>query len=166
MPTLILLPYPKNPAMTKHPFHLFKPLAALPLLLTCNATLAGEVTVYAAASLLCTGQTESVPVGIYAKEALVKLGWWDAIKGRVVGTDDVRAALDLAGRGECIGIVYATDARISNKVETVARFPDGLHAPIIYPAALVTQSGEAKAFFDYLQSSGKLFAGYGFKLLK
>ncbi len=147
--------------MTKHPFHLFKPLAALPLLLTCNATLAGEVTVYAAASLLCTGQTESVPVGIYAKETLVKLGWWDAIKGRVVGTDDVRAALDLVRRGECIGIAYATDAKISNKVETVATFPEGFHSPIVYPAALVTQSGEAKAFFTIYKAQASYLPDMG-----
>ena len=114
---------------------------------------------------LCTGQTESVPVGIYAKESLVKLGWWDAIKERVVGTDDVRAALDLVGRGECIGIVYATDAKINNKVETLASFPDELHTPIIYPAALVSQSGEAKAFFEFIKRSTELFAKYGFKEL-
>ena len=113
---------------------------------------------------LCTGQTESVPVGIYAKESLTKLGWWDSIKERVVGTDDVRAALDLVGRGECIGIVYTTDAKVSSKVETIASFPDELHTPIIYPAALVTQSGEAKEFFDYLKKAGKLFAKYGFKV--
>ena len=113
---------------------------------------------------LCTGQTESVPVGIYAKESLTKLGWWNSLKERVVGTDDVRAALDLVGRGECIGIVYTTDAKVSSKVETIASFPDELHTPIIYPTALVTQSGEAKAFFDYLKSAGKLFAKYGFKV--
>jgi molybdate transport system substrate-binding protein len=112
---------------------------------------------------LCTGQTESVPVGIYAKEALVKLGWWDAIQNRVVGTDDVRAALDLVGRRECIGIVYATDAKVSNKVEVIASFPEELHSPIVYPAALVTQSGEAKAFFEFIKGSSKLFVNYGFK---
>lgn len=113
---------------------------------------------------LCTGQTESVPVGVYAKESLTQLGWWDGIKDRVVGTDDVRAALDLVGRGECIGIVYATDALISNKVETVARFPDELHAPIVYPSALITQKAEAKSFFEFLTNSGKQFAKFGFKV--
>jgi len=115
---------------------------------------------------LCTGETESVPVGVYAKEALTNLGWWEAIKPRIVGTDDVRAALDLVGRGECIGIVYTTDAQISNKVEVVGTFPDSLHAPIVYPAALVTQSGEAKRFFNYLQGTGEVFAKYGFKIEK
>lgn len=116
---------------------------------------------------LCTGETESVPVGVYAKEALGNLGWWEAIRPRIVGTDDVRAALDLVGRGECVGIVYATDAKIGgDKVEVVGTFPDGLHAPIVYPAALVTQSGDAKRFFNYLQEAGSVFAKYGFKIGK
>ena len=115
------------------------------------------------AGKLCTGQPESVPAGIYAKEALTRLGWWDSIKARIVGTDDVRAALDLVGRGECIGIVYATDARVSDKVETVASFPENLHAPIVYPAALVTQSSDAKEFFHYLIGDNSVFVKYGFK---
>ena len=113
---------------------------------------------------LCTGQPESVPAGIYAKESSSKLGWWDEMKDRVVGTDDVRAALDLVGRGECVGIVYTTDALASSKVETVATFPDELHAPIVYPAALLTQSAEAKSFLDYLKGSARVFAKYGFKV--
>jgi len=116
---------------------------------------------------LCTGETSSVPVGVYAKEALSNLGWWDGVKSRVVGTDDVRGALDLVGRGECIGIVYATDAKISDKVEVIASFPEKLHAPIVYPAALVSQSGEAKDFFDYIQRAGAtVFAKYGFIKVK
>jgi molybdate transport system substrate-binding protein len=42
---------------------------------------------------LCTGDLESVPAGIYAKQSLTKLGWWNAIKPRIVGTQDVRASL-------------------------------------------------------------------------
>jgi len=48
----------------------------------------------------------------------------------------------------------------------VGTFPDSLHAPIVYPAALVTQSGEAKRFFNYLQGTGEVFAKYGFKIEK
>lgn len=112
---------------------------------------------------LCTGETESVPVGMYAKEALTHLGGWDTIKSRIVGTDDVRGALDLVGRGECIGIVYATDARVSDKVEVLGTFAENLHAPIVYPAAQVTQSAEAKAFLEYLHQASAVFKQYGFK---
>ena len=62
---------------------------------------------------LCTGNTASVPVGKYAKEALTNLGWWDTIGPRLVETEDVRAALNFVNRGECqLGIVYATDAKV------------------------------------------------------
>ena len=42
-------------------------------------------------------------------------------------------------------------------------FPDQLHAPIVYPAALVTQAGDAQAFFEYLKGAAKVFAKHGFK---
>ncbi|MGX2038886.1 molybdate ABC transporter substrate-binding protein [Methylocaldum sp. MU1018] len=116
---------------------------------------------------LCTGVVESVPVGIYAKEALTRLGWWDGIRYRTVGTEDVRAALNLVERGECdAGIVYETDAKQSKKVEVVGRFPADTHTPIVYPFALVTQSGDAKKFLDYLKQkpAAEIFARYGFKL--
>jgi len=115
---------------------------------------------------LCTGETESVPVGIYAKESLTSLGWWESVRPRLVGTDDVRAALDLVGRGECVGIVYATDAKVSAKVDVVGTFPDNLHTPIVYPAALVTQSKDAREFLDYLLSDSTVFAKYGFKIVR
>lgn len=117
---------------------------------------------------LCTGVVESVPVGIYAKEALTHLGWWGGVKGRVVGTEDVRAALNLVERGECeVGIVYETDARQSKKVDIIGRFPDDSHTPIVYPAARVTPSEDARKFLEYLRqdSAGKIFAKYGFKRL-
>jgi molybdate transport system substrate-binding protein len=114
---------------------------------------------------LCTGETASVPVGIYAKEALTNLGWWEALRPRIVGADDVRGALDLVQRGECFGIVYETDARLSDKVAIVGTFPAGAHAPIVYPIALVKQSVAAREFFEYLKASSAVFAKYGFKVL-
>lgn len=123
---------------------------------------------HAFAGNLCTGTVESVPVGMYAKEALTSLGWWSTIQPRVVGTDDVKAALSLVERGECeAGIVYATDAKANHKVEVVAPFPDDSHAPIVYPAALVTQAGDAQTFLNYLGSpeATQVFTRYGFTML-
>lgn len=115
---------------------------------------------------LCTGDLESVPVGIYAKQSLTALGWWDSIKSRIVGTQDVRAALAFVDRGECAaGIVYETDAKVSTKSDLIATFPDNTHDPIVYPVALVAGSQtEAKDFEDYLASPEALaiFAKYGF----
>ena len=57
-----------------------------------------------------------VPVGIYAEQALRKLGLWDAVAPRLAPTADVRAALLLVERGEApVGIVYSTDAAVSKR---------------------------------------------------
>ncbi|MEL0028072.1 MAG: molybdate ABC transporter substrate-binding protein, partial [Perlucidibaca sp.] len=86
---------------------------------------------------LCMGDPGHVPAGIYGKQALVALGWWDALEKRVVGTEDVRTALAFVQRGECpLGIVYATDAAVAgDKVRIVGRFPAGSHDPVVYPFA-------------------------------
>ena len=104
---------------------------------------------------LCTGEMASVPVGIYAKQALTSLAWLDAGQSKIVGTQDVRAALTLVERAECaMGIVYETDAKISNKVEVIATFPDNVHEPILYPLSL-TKDASAKSadFYEYLKSN-------------
>jgi molybdate transport system substrate-binding protein len=122
------------------------------------------------AGKLCTGEPGVVPVGIYAKQSLEKLGWWPALQGRIVGTDDVRTALAFVERGECgAGIVYATDARISGRVETVAAFPAATHAPILYPFAQVAKARpEARAFLRYLRTpeATAIFRHHGFTVLK
>ena len=118
---------------------------------------------------LCTGEPGVVPVGIYARQSLEALGWWGALKSRLVGTDDVRTALAFVERGECAaGIVYATDAAISSKVAVLATFPADTHQPIVYPFALVRNARpEARAFLDYLRSApaAAVFAKYGFTRL-
>ena len=120
---------------------------------------------------LCTGEPGVVPVGIYAKAALESLTWWESLQGRIVGTEDVRTALTFVERGECAaGIVYATDAAISTKVEVLARFPADSHKPIVYPFALITGSrSEGKEFLRYLrnsQAAAEVFQRYGFVLLQ
>lgn len=118
---------------------------------------------------LCTGDIDAVPAGIYAKESLTKLKWWDAVKTRVVGAQDVRAALVFVERGECAaGIVYETDAKISNKVDVVGVFPEETHSPIIYPIALVSNSkNKGNDYLLYLQSAEAIdiFKKFGFSIL-
>lgn len=117
---------------------------------------------------LCMGEPSSVPAGVYGKQALQSLHWWEKLQSRVVGTDDVRTALAFVERGECaLGIVYATDAAISDRVEVLASFPDETHDPIVYPFALVTGAQpDARAFLDYLgtPAARSIFTHYGFIL--
>jgi molybdate transport system substrate-binding protein len=103
---------------------------------------------------LSTGDPDTVPVGRYARAALVSLGLWDAIQDRLVRADNVRSAMMFVARGEApLGIVYATDALADPKVRVVDTFPANTHAPIVYPAAAIRGSRqEAIAYLDYLAS--------------
>ncbi len=119
---------------------------------------------------LCTGQMESVPVGKYAKQSLLKLNWLEDLKGRIVGTEDVRSALAFVERGECqAGIVYKTDALQSQKVKIVGVFPATSHQPIVYPIALTVQgkkNRDAVKFAQFIQSNARvqqIFQHYGFQ---
>lgn len=120
---------------------------------------------------LCTGQMESVPVGKYAKQSLTQLNWLTSLKGRIVGTDDVRSALAFVERGECeVGIVYKTDALISQKVKIIGTFPTASHSPIIYPLALTKQGEKNKdamqfeKFIKSNQQAKQVFQKYGFNV--
>lgn len=119
---------------------------------------------------LCTGIVDAVPAGIYAKQSLIYLNWWNQIKSRIVGTEDVRAALAFVERGECAaGIVYETDAKISDKVSIIANLPEQSHEPIVYPLALMPNaSDEAVAFYQYLKSpeANAVFEKFGFTPIK
>ena len=115
---------------------------------------------------LCTANVDTVPAGIYAKQALISLGWWTSIAARIVNSADVRAALTFVERGECsAGIVYATDAKISDRVTVVMTFPSNTHTPIAYSAAVLKGAGPGgPAFFEYLSRPGAqaIFRRYGF----
>ena len=104
---------------------------------------------------LAVALVEAVPAGIYAREALTSLGVWEALEGRLAQTDNVRAALLLVMRGETpLGIVYASDAAVSERVRVVAEVPQSTHSPIRYTASRVTASGSPSAvmFLDYLEA--------------
>lgn len=101
---------------------------------------------------LATGDPDTVPVGRYARAALMSLGLWDEIQDRLVRADNVRGAMMFVARGEVpLGIVYTTDALVDPKVRIVDTFPEHTHAPISYPGAVTRGSGsDAIAFLDYL----------------
>ena len=100
--------------------------------------------------------------------ALEKLGVWNSVSGKLAPTENVRLALALVARGEApLGTVYTTDAASEPKVRVVAVFPDGLHDPIVYPAALTAgapATGPAADFLALLGSPAarKVFEKHGF----
>ncbi|OLP57408.1 molybdate ABC transporter substrate-binding protein [Rhizobium rhizosphaerae] len=119
---------------------------------------------------LAMGAVESVPAGKYGKAALEHLGLWDGVKDRVAGAENVRAALLLVSRGEApFGIVYETDAAADKGVHLAGLFPAGSHPPIVYPAAILTDSHNPAAadYLAFLRSdkAGAIFKAQGFTLL-
>ncbi|MEO1580157.1 MAG: molybdate ABC transporter substrate-binding protein [Pseudomonadota bacterium] len=101
---------------------------------------------------MALGMTEAVPAGIYARTALTELGLWDGLEDRLAEVDSVRSALALVIRGQApLGIVYASDARISDAIRPLATFPAESHPPIRYTAALTTNAApEATAVLTAL----------------
>jgi len=117
---------------------------------------------------LAVANVISVPAGRYAKAALSSLGVWDEVSARLAEGEDVRAALSFVARGDApLGIVYATDALVEDRVRVVGRFGADTHRPILYPAALTAGAKPPAAeFLDYLRSeaAGRLFETAGFSL--
>ena len=119
---------------------------------------------------LSVGDPSNVPAGIYAKEALGKLGAWAAIEPKLAPAADVRGALALVSRNEApYGIVYGTDALVDPNVRVAGVFPEDSHTPIRYPVAHVTgaKSPDAAKFIAYLDTPAAktVFEHYGFVVL-
>jgi molybdate transport system substrate-binding protein len=118
---------------------------------------------------LSMGDPDSVPVGRYGKTALENLGVWKSVEANVIRADNVRVALAFVERGEAAaGIVYATDAALTNKVAVMGTFPDSSYPPVSYPIAVLNgnDSPAARAFRDFVLSpeAKPVFVKHGFKI--
>jgi molybdate transport system substrate-binding protein len=115
---------------------------------------------------LALGDPAHVPAGRYAQETLTSLGWWATLKDKVIPAQDVRAALRLVELGEAdAGVVYSTDAKVSDNVEVLGAFPEESHKPIHYPIGVCTgASPDAVKFVAFLRSPemATVFQGRGF----
>lgn len=117
------------------------------------------------------GAPDSVPAGRYAREVLVSLNIWDVVESKLVLARDVRQVLAYVETGNVdAGIVYQTDAKISDKVQIVVVAPEGTHSPIVYPVAVLKSSkhkDEAIEFIEYLFSDEvkTIFQKYGFTVI-
>jgi molybdate transport system substrate-binding protein len=118
--------------------------------------------------LIALGDPASVPAGEYGQQVLESLGLWQAVQGKLVLAKDVRQVLTYVETGNAnAGIVYATDARLSDKVRVVATAPESSHAPVVYPVAVLKNSrniAAARAFIQFLEGgrANEVFAGLGF----
>ena len=121
---------------------------------------------------IALGEPKGVPVGQYSEEIFTNLNILDAVKAKAVYGSDVRQVLAWTESGEVdCGVVYATDAAISDKVKVICAAPENSHKPVIYPAAVIKSSkhiDDAKKFLDFTSSepAAKVFEKYGFKVVK
>lgn len=121
---------------------------------------------------LAIGEPQTVPAGIYAKEALTKVQLWDGLQSKIVQAKDVRQVLTYVESGNAeAGFVYKTDALTSTKVKIAFQVDPTTYTPIEYPAGIVkaTKHGkEAADFYSYLQSkeAQDVFVKFGFSIPK
>ncbi len=116
---------------------------------------------------LAVGDPAHVPAGIYAQPALEFLGLWQETEPRLARAENVRSALALVELGETpLGIVYGTDAALSDKVRIVGVFPEESHEPVSYPFAIVAGAAnqQVRELFAYITGEQGLavFDEYGF----
>jgi len=118
---------------------------------------------------LAVADPDSVPAGIYARQALEKLGAWNGAAPLIVRAENVRAALEYVARGDApLGIVYRTDALVEPRVRVVGVFPADSHSPIVYPIALTQRAGaEARRYLAFITGAAAqpIFRKWGFEPL-
>ena len=122
---------------------------------------------------LSLANPEAVPAGRYAKAFLENVAvdggsLWARLRDRVAPAPDVRAALGMVeAQPDVVGIVYRTDAALSDKVRIVLPAPQSLAPDISYAAAQLRGGRNreaARAFLEFLASPQalELFRKHGF----
>ncbi len=118
---------------------------------------------------IAIGNTETVPAGTYAKEALESLKIYDEVQNKLIFAKDVKLVAQYveSGNVDC-GFVYNSDCVImeTNKIDV----PEDLYSQILYPLALVKDSKNKEVaikFYNFIKSDTckKIFEKYGFTVL-
>ena len=121
---------------------------------------------------IAMGLPASVPVGRYTQLVLERSGLWQVLESKMIGSQNVRQALDYVARGEVdAGFVYATDVAVSDKVRIAITVPTD--KKILYPIAPVLaevhgdyheQSMAAQKFITFVNSQAgqAILAKHGF----
>ena len=122
--------------------------------------------------MIAIGEPDSVPVGQYTKAICQKLGSWESVSKKANYASDVRTVLSWVEEAACdCGLVYATDAAVSQKIRVVAEAPEGSCPPVIYPVGIIKSSRQKEAAqkfeaFLYSDKAKSIFEKAGFVTLK
>ncbi|BAY13732.1 molybdenum ABC transporter, periplasmic binding protein [Calothrix sp. NIES-2098] len=101
---------------------------------------------------IAIGEPRSVPAGQYGEQVLQKLKLLPQVKSKLVYANNVRQVLAAVESGNAdAGLVYITDAKISDKVKVVVAADEKYHSAIVYPLAVLKGSKNAAAAKDFAQ---------------
>ena len=120
-----------------------------------------------ATSRIAIGEPASVPVGTFTKNALLDLDLWDIIEDQLIFAKDAKQVLSYVESGNAeMGFVYLSDARVSQKVETLIDVPMS-GQEVFYPAGILEKTDNRQAaeyFISFLLSEDgqQLLEDYGF----
>lgn len=120
---------------------------------------------------IAIAEPNSVPAGQYAQELFRNLGILATLQPKFVLGNSVRNVLAAVESGNAdAGVVYETDAKLSNQVKAVATASPKLHAPIVYPIAVLKRSQQPMAARDYAEflksdQASAVFKQYGFGVI-
>jgi molybdate transport system substrate-binding protein len=121
---------------------------------------------------ISVGEFRSVPAGQYTEQVFTSLGILATLQPKLIFANNVRGVLAAVESGNVdAGVVYATDAAISDQVKVVATADAALHSPILYPLAILSNTASpeaARTFVAYLTSDAAkaVFEEYGFTVLE
>lgn len=114
------------------------------------------------------GEFRSVPAGQYAKQVLTQMNLLESLQPKFVFGNSVRSVLSAVESGNAeLGMVYATDAALSDQIKVLATAPENSHQPIVYPIAVVRTSPHPEAAYtliDFLTTNAaqETFEKFGF----
>jgi len=105
----------------------------------------------------------SVPLGIYAAQALTTMGLLQDLQPHLAQQDNARASLISVLRQESpLGVLYASDVSSEPGVFVVADIAAHTHDPVRYLAASVTARGAGVVAYLAGPAGREVFAAYGF----
>jgi molybdate transport system substrate-binding protein len=121
---------------------------------------------------IAIGDPAFVPAGMYAKQTFDQLGITEQLQSKLVMGSDVRQVLIYVEEGNVdAGIVFITDALLTDRVKVIAYAPANINNSIVYPVAIIKTCKNreiAQAYIDYLYSdeAKTVFEKYGFTVVE
>ena len=114
---------------------------------------------------IAIGQTDTVPVGQYAKESLENLNIFNKIENNLVYGKDVSAVKNYVEISEVdLGIVYKSDTLDLKNSQVVLEIPENTHEKVNYTLAPINSNEDGKKIIEFINSenSKEILKEYGF----